>query len=156
MNDTAAQGPTRIGPSTRVLLHDLGVRRDGDEWIVGRTVTRTFVALPDRYRRTVRSRRHPAGADPTVRLPAHERRAVRLYSVVLVTGTVACVAFMAAVTLPADVTLLVRAARGLGPGHGLARTADSAAVLLTLGGVNVLWLMTRWRQRRARGPAAKG
>jgi hypothetical protein len=70
-----------------------------------------------------------------------------------VAGTVACLAFMAAVTLPADLTLLIRAARGLGPDQGLARTADSAAVLVTLGGVNVLWLVTRWRNRRARGSA---
>ncbi|MGW2957490.1 hypothetical protein ACWDGI_03235 [Streptomyces sp. NPDC001220] len=96
--------------------------------------------------------RPAAAGDPSTRLPPHERRAVRLYSVVLVAGTVACLAFMAAVTLPADLTLLVRAARGLGPDHGLARNADSAAVLVTLGGINVLWLVTRWRNRRARGP----
>ncbi|MGW3353968.1 hypothetical protein ACWDFL_00925 [Streptomyces bungoensis] len=88
--------------------------------------------------------------DPSARLPPHERRAVRLYSVVLVVGTVACLAFMATVTLPADVTLLFRAARGLGPSHGLAGNADSAAVLVVLGGVNVLWLVTRWRDRRSR------
>lgn len=107
------------------------------------------------FRRVVRSPRPggPAGAgDPSTRLPPHERRAVRLYSVLLVAGTVACLAFMAAVTLPIDVTLLVRAVRGLGPGHGLAGRADSAAVLVTLGGVNVLWLVTRWRNRRS-GPA---
>ncbi|MEU9447761.1 hypothetical protein [Streptomyces sp. NPDC048277] len=106
------------------------------------------------FRRTTRPGRRGAGDDPSTGLPAHERRAVRLYSVVLVAGTVACLAFMAAVTLPADVTLLVRAARGLGPGHGLAGNADSAAVLVTLGGVNVLWLVTRWRNRRSRRPAA--
>ncbi|MEU2617268.1 hypothetical protein ABZ642_03745 [Streptomyces sp. NPDC007157] len=99
---------------------------------------------------------HPAATgDPSTRLPPHERRAVRLYSCVLVAGTVACLAFMAAVTLPADLTLLVRAARGLGPDHGLARNADSAAVLVTLGGVNVLWLVTRWRARRARRSAGR-
>ncbi|MGW3104226.1 hypothetical protein [Streptomyces sp. NPDC001100] len=86
--------------------------------------------------------------DPSTRLPPHERRAVRLYSVVLVVGTVACLTFMATVTLPVDVTLLVRAARGLGPEHGLAGNADSAAVLITLGGINVLWAVTRWRNRR--------
>ncbi|MGW5126740.1 hypothetical protein ACWEQ7_22335 [Streptomyces sp. NPDC004069] len=103
------------------------------------------------FRRLVRSRRLGAttgAGDPTTRLPPHERRAVRLYSVVLVVGTAACLAFMAAVTLPVDVTLLVRAARGLGPEHGLAGNADSAAVLVTLGGVNVLWLVTWWRNRR--------
>ncbi|MEV6479046.1 hypothetical protein [Streptomyces sp. NPDC051576] len=87
--------------------------------------------------------------DPSTRLPPHERRAVRLYSLVLVVGTVACLTFMAAVTLPVEVTLLVRAARGLGPGHGLAGNADSAAVLVTLGGINVLWAVTRWRNRRS-------
>ncbi|MFI1562536.1 hypothetical protein ACH4ZX_05590 [Streptomyces sp. NPDC020490] len=105
------------------------------------------------FRRAVRLPR-PGGTadadDPSTRLPPHERRAVRLYSVVLVAGTVACLAFMAAVTLPADITLLVRAARGLGPDHGVARNTDSAAVLVTLGGVNVLWLVTRWRDRRSR------
>ncbi|MFD8391541.1 hypothetical protein ACFV2N_20690 [Streptomyces sp. NPDC059680] len=39
-------------------------------------------------------------------------------------------------------TLLVRAVRGLGPRNGLAGNADSAAVLVTLGGVNVLWPVT--------------
>ncbi|MHC3473455.1 hypothetical protein ACYF6T_32835 [Streptomyces sp. 7R007] len=94
-------------------------------------------------------------ADPSIRLPPHERRAVRLYSVVLVVGTALCLAFMAAVTLPADITLLARAVRGLGPGHGLAGNADSAAVLVTLGGVNVLWLVTWWRERRRRRRSAR-
>ncbi|MFE0415923.1 hypothetical protein [Streptomyces tendae] len=88
--------------------------------------------------------------DPSARLPAHERRAVRLYSVVLVVGTAACLTFMAAVTLPVDVALLVRAVRGLGPGHGLAGNADAVTVLVVLGGVNVLWLVTWWRNRRSR------
>ncbi|MFG3246900.1 hypothetical protein [Streptomyces sp. NPDC048187] len=92
----------------------------------------------------------PERDDPSTRLPAHERRAVRLYSVVLVIGTAACLAFMAAVTLPADITLLVRAVRGLGPEHGLAGNADAVTVLVVLGGVNVLWLVTWWRNRRAR------
>ncbi|MFJ3756867.1 hypothetical protein [Streptomyces sp. NPDC090080] len=103
-----------------------------------------------RLRRLLRVRRSAGTADPSAGLPPHERRAVRLYSVVLVAGTAACLAFMAAVTLPADLTLLIRAARGLGPGHGLARNADSAAVLIVLGGVNVLWLVTHWRNRRRR------
>ncbi|MFF0700532.1 hypothetical protein ACFYVC_09510 [Streptomyces tendae] len=91
--------------------------------------------------------------DPSARLPAHERRAVRLYSVVLVVGTAACLTFMAAVTLPVDVALLVRALRGLGPGHGLAGNADAVTVLVVLGGVNVLWLVTWWRNRRPRRSA---
>ncbi|MEU0449019.1 hypothetical protein [Streptomyces tendae] len=109
--------------------------------------------------RTVRTVRRGVGAgdrddDPSARLPAHERRAVRLYSVVLVVGTAACLTFMAAVTLPVDVALLVRAVRGLGPGHGLAGNADAVTVLVVLGGVNVLWLVTWWRNRRPRRSAS--
>lgn len=109
-----------------------------------------------RFRRAVAALRPGAPAkaagagDPSTRLPSHERRAVRLYSAVLVTGTAACLTFMAAVTLPLDIALLVRAVRGLGPEHGAARNADSVAVLVTLGGVNVLWLVTKWRDRRSR------
>ncbi|MFE6362235.1 hypothetical protein ACFVP3_19875 [Streptomyces sp. NPDC057806] len=102
------------------------------------------------FRRAVRPSRRAGTADPSTRLPPHERRAVRLYSVVLVAGTAACLTFMAAVTLPVDIALLVAAARGIGPGHGLAGNADSAAVLIVLGGINVLWLVTWWRNRRTR------
>jgi hypothetical protein len=120
-----------------------------------RRLTRTRTRTRTRARRPGETGRDP-DPDPSSRLPPHERRAVRLYSVVLVAGTVACLAFMAAVTLPADITLLVRAARGLGPGHSLARNADSGTVLVVLGGVNVLWLVTRWRNRRSAGAARTG
>ncbi|QKW61331.1 hypothetical protein HUT15_12795 [Streptomyces sp. NA03103] len=114
-----------------------------------------------RFRRAVRPvRRGPrteaARDDPSSRLPAHERRAVRIYSVVLVVGTAACLTFMAAVTLPVDLALLARAVRGLGPEHGLAGNADAVTVLVVLGGVNVLWLVTWWRNRRSRRSASAG
>ncbi|MDU0256015.1 hypothetical protein RVN83_23445 [Streptomyces sp. PU10] len=114
-----------------------------------------------RFRRAVRPvRRGPrteaARDDPSARLPAHERRAVRIYSVVLVVGTAACLTFMAAVTLPVDLALLARAVRGLGPEHGLAGNADAVTVLVVLGGVNVLWLVTWWRNRRSRRSASAG
>jgi len=94
--------------------------------------------------------RRKTGADPSLELPAHERRAVRTYSVVLVVGTALCLAFLATVTLPADITLFARAATGLGPGHSAGRRLDSAAVVVTLGGFHLLWLRTWWRGRRAR------
>ncbi len=108
-----------------------------------------------RYRRALRALRPGARTaagedDPSARLPRHERRAVRVYSVVLVVGTAACLAFMAAVTLPLDIALLARAVRGLAPGNTPAGYADSAAVLVTLGGVNVLWVVTKWRDHRSR------
>ncbi|MFC7825046.1 hypothetical protein [Streptomyces sp. NPDC057375] len=114
-----------------------------------------------RFRRAVRPvrrglRTEAARDDPSARLPAHERRAVRIYSVVLVVGTAACLTFMAAVTLPVDLALLARAVRGLGPEHGLAGNADAVTVLVVLGGVNVLWLVTWWRNRRSRRSASAG
>ncbi|MEV5757209.1 hypothetical protein AB0L61_10655 [Streptomyces tendae] len=139
------------------VLQDLTGCRDlyGDGLAYARYRARRSV----RSMRTVRTVRRGVGAgdrddDPSARLPAHERRAVRLYSVVLVVGTAACLTFMAAVTLPVDVALLVRAVRGLGPGHGLAGNADAVTVLVVLGGVNVLWLVTWWRNRRPRRSAS--
>ncbi len=45
---------------------------------------------------------------------------------------------------------------GLAPGNTPAGYADAAAVLLTLGGVNVLWLVTKWRDHRSRRRAKAG
>ncbi|WP_055490044.1 hypothetical protein [Streptomyces sp. TP-A0356] len=86
--------------------------------------------------------------DPSHGLPAHERRAVRVYSVVLVVGTALCLAFLATVTLPADITLFARAVTRLGLGHSAGERLDSAAVVITLGGVHLLCLRTWWRGRR--------
>ncbi|MFG3107288.1 hypothetical protein [Streptomyces tendae] len=141
------------------VLQDLTGCRDlyGDGLAYARYRARRSVRSVSSMR-IVRTVRRGVGAgdrddDPSARLPAHERRAVRLYSVVLVVGTAACLTFMAAVTLPVDVALLVRAVRGLGPGHGLAGNADAVTVLVVLGGVNVLWLVTWWRNRRPRRSA---
>ncbi|MFD5362802.1 hypothetical protein ACFWJ2_25915 [Streptomyces tendae] len=142
------------------VLQDLTGCRDlyGDGLAYARYRARRSVRSV-RSVRSMRAVRRGVGAgdrddDPSARLPAHERRAVRLYSVVLVVGTAACLTFMAAVTLPVDVALLVRAVRGLGPGHGLAGNADAVTVLVVLGGVNVLWLVTWWRNRRPRRSAS--
>ncbi|MFG3126666.1 hypothetical protein [Streptomyces tendae] len=139
------------------VLQDLTGCRDlyGDGLAYARYRARRSVRSV-RSMRTVRRgvRAGDRDDDPSARLPAHERRAVRLYSVVLVVGTAACLTFMAAVTLPVDVALLVRAVRGLGPGHGLAGNADAVTVLVVLGGVNVLWLVTWWRNRRSRRSAS--
>ncbi|MBC9716713.1 hypothetical protein H9Y04_29685 [Streptomyces sp. TRM66268-LWL] len=86
--------------------------------------------------------------DPSALLPRHERRAVRIYTVVLVVGTAACLAFLAAITLPADLTLLSGAASGLVSGHSAAATLDAAAVLVFLGGLHILWAVTWLRNRR--------
>ncbi|MFI6940204.1 hypothetical protein ACIBI4_13095 [Streptomyces sp. NPDC050418] len=89
----------------------------------------------------------PAG-DPSALLPSHERRAVRIYAVVLVVGTAVCLGFLAAITVPADLTLLSGAVRDLSSGRSLSSVLDAAAVLVFLGGLHVLWLVTWLRTRR--------
>ncbi|MCX4744602.1 hypothetical protein OG455_03535 [Kitasatospora sp. NBC_01287] len=90
--------------------------------------------------------------DPSRHLPPAQRRAVRLYSTVLVIGTVLCLAVLATITAPTDLTVLLRAARRVGPGHSALQRTDGLAVLLFLGGAQALWVRTRWaayRRRRA-------
>ncbi|MGD1223970.1 MULTISPECIES: hypothetical protein [Streptomyces] len=94
--------------------------------------------------------RRAGESDPSLGLPRHERRAVRAYSVVLVVGTTLCLAFLATVTLPADITLFARAVTRLGPGEPAARNLDAAAVVVALGGIHLLWARTWWRGRRER------
>lgn len=104
-----------------------------------------------RVRRLTRRRgRRTDGPDPSLGLPAHERRAVRVYSVVLVVGTTLCLGFFAAVTLPADLALLARAvARSVAGGSAWDRL-DGIAVVVALGGLHALWLRTWWRGRALR------
>jgi hypothetical protein len=99
--------------------------------------------LPGRGRRT-------DDEDPSLGLPAHERRAVRAYSVVLVLGTTLCLAFFAAVTLPADITLFARALTKSVAARSTGDRLDGIAVVVTLGGLHALWLRTWWRGGRLR------
>lgn len=129
------------------VLQDLTRCRDlfGDGVAYTKYVTRRTA------RRLLRRRgRRTDEPDPSLQLPPHERRAVRVYSVVLVVGTTLCLAFFAALTLPADVTLLARAVGRLGPGRSAAERLDATAVVVTLGGLHALWLRTWWRGRRSR------
>lgn len=98
------------------------------------------------FRRTI------SAEDPSADLSPHERRAVRVYSVVLVVGTVLCLAAMATFTLPADLTLIYRAITRLGPNASVATRLDSMVVLLILGTFHALWVVTWWRRHRIRRP----
>ncbi|KPH98651.1 hypothetical protein OK074_6216 [Actinobacteria bacterium OK074] len=110
------------------------------------------VAYTKHLTRRLLGRTDATTADPSRELPPHERRSVRAYSAVLVTGTALCLTFLALVTIPADVTLLSRAVVHLTPGQSLSNWLDSAAVVVTLGGLHLLWLRTWWKQHRARRP----
>ncbi|MEV6104679.1 hypothetical protein AB0M28_08170 [Streptomyces sp. NPDC051940] len=96
---------------------------------------------------TLRPGVRDAAAHPLKDLPARERRAVRGYSVVQGLGTLLCLAFFAAVTLPADAHLIVRSLIGLRAHESPVRVIDSIVVIVVLGGVHVLWAVTWWRGR---------
>jgi len=46
----------------QVSLHPLGIRRDGDEWIVGRVATGDFVSVPFEGLRAIELLRERVGA----------------------------------------------------------------------------------------------
>ncbi len=98
--------------------------------------------------RLMRKRR--ADEDPSRGLPAHERRAVRLYSVVLVVGTVVCLAGFAAFTIPAEVRLLGGARHRLVSADSLLDVSDAVLTLAAFAAVHIVWLVVRWRTIGAR------
>ncbi|WP_416563657.1 hypothetical protein [Nocardia testacea] len=130
------------------VLQDLTACRDlyGD----GRAYARY---LGNRVRHAVTGHRWTA-VDPSSHLPRHERRAVRVYSAVLVFGTALCLTVAVAYSLPADVTLLVRAIQGIGTARSGPSVLDSVVVLAILGFGHTLWAVTWWR-RRDRSTAAR-
>ncbi|MEC3920366.1 hypothetical protein [Nocardia sp. CDC160] len=86
--------------------------------------------------------------DPSFGLPDHERQAVRIYSVVVIVGTVACLVAMGTFTVPADLTLISRVVTHIGVDHSMITNLDSAVVLLILGSAHALWGLTWWRRYR--------
>ncbi|MBY8871438.1 hypothetical protein K7640_06215 [Micromonospora sp. PLK6-60] len=95
-------------------------------------------------------RRGGPGEDPSRRLTPRERVAVRVYTVVLVVGTIACLAVAALVTLPVSVTLFTTAAHTVVAGGTAAELFDAAAFvgvsLLCL----VLWTRAWWHRHGQR------
>jgi putative peptide zinc metalloprotease protein len=96
--------------------------------------------------RATRGIRHasPPGADPSQDYPAARRRAVRLYSAFLLTGTAVCLGVEFAVSLPALITLAGRAVAEIGTAPAAA--ADGATALAILLGFQAVWV-SRWHHR---------
>jgi putative peptide zinc metalloprotease protein len=107
-----------------------------------------------RVRYAARRGREQALRDPTLDLPAHERRPVRLYSVFMVAGSAALLTITAVYWLPISIALCVRAADEVGSAQpsqvvdGLSTLAAEAGTLALL----TCLLALRWR-RRARSRA---
>ncbi len=95
------------------------------------------------------SRGYHVPPDPTLELPAHERRPVRVYSAIMVAGSAGLLAFTAAYGLPITVTLYVRAAQGVLSAQPW-RLVDGLGTLTVEGATQALligMLIRRWRQR---------
>jgi putative peptide zinc metalloprotease protein len=90
-----------------------------------------------------------AGPDPARALPPRERRAVRAYSWLLLTGTVTCLAAAVFITVPAAVVVLAHAFGEVAGGQ-LADIVDGLAAIAVFGAFQLLWLWTWWRRHGGR------
>jgi putative peptide zinc metalloprotease protein len=99
-------------------------------------------------------RRWPAATDPSLAYPATQRRAIRVYSVVLLAGTAICLGVEFALSLPALIVLLVRAVAELGA--TLLTTLDGCAALMILLTWQALWALSWWRRHRHQARALAG
>jgi putative peptide zinc metalloprotease protein len=84
--------------------------------------------------------------DPSLAYPAAERRAIRLYSVVLLAGTAICLGVECAVSLPALIVLIVRAVSEIGVTP--ITTLDGGAALTILLTWQALWAWRWWQRHR--------
>ena len=80
--------------------------------------------------------------DPSRDYPPPQRRAVRVYSAVLLAGTAVCLGVEFAVSLPALIALLVRAVAEIGA--TTLGTLDGAVMLAVLVAAQVLWFARWW------------
>jgi hypothetical protein len=92
--------------------------------------------------------------DPTSTLSSAQRWAVRAYSVILLVGTAACLAVEFAVSLPALITLVIRAVSETGT--TIAATADGSVALAVLLVWQLLWASRWWRRHRHQVQAFAG
>jgi hypothetical protein len=88
--------------------------------------------------------------DPTLRLPGRERRIVGLYTVLLVPGTIASLAFFVAVSLPILVALLTDAARHVFGWRTPLEVVDGLVVCANIIGFKALWAWAWWRRHGVR------
>lgn len=87
-----------------------------------------------------------ANPDPSQDYPPSQRRAVRVYSAVLLVGTLVCVGVEFAVSLPALIVLVARTIEELGT--TLAGTLDGAVLIAVMLAWQVLWCARWWARHR--------
>jgi putative peptide zinc metalloprotease protein len=87
-----------------------------------------------------------ANPDPTQGYPQQQRHAVRLYSAVLLIGTTICLGVEFAVSLPALIALIARAAAELGT--GVLTTLDGAVLIAVMLAWQVVWCAHWWARHK--------
>ncbi|SCG64496.1 hypothetical protein GA0070609_3968 [Micromonospora echinaurantiaca] len=100
-----------------------------------------------------------AGTDPSAELPAHERRAVRLYSAAVVLGSLVALASFVGFGIPILLNGAVQAGSAViagATGGSLLAAVDGALVLAVEGTLQAIYLGTLYRRhaRRRRTPAS--
>jgi hypothetical protein len=88
--------------------------------------------------------------DPSRNLPHRERRAVRVYTLLLVIGTTVCLGLAVGVSLPVALGLIGRAVATVATGVGGARAVDALVVIFVLGGFQLVWCWAWWHRHGAR------
>lgn len=86
--------------------------------------------------------------DPSASYPHRQRLAIRSYSILLVAGTIGCIAIALGVSLPALVTFLWSSIRELVHGPWLS-SIDGALTLIILLTIQILWAWRWWHQHAA-------
>lgn len=89
---------------------------------------------------------HRLTTDPSRGYPPRQRRAVRAYSVVLIVGTAVCLGVEFAVSVPALIAILARAAAETGGTPAAA--ADGCAALAVLLALQILWASSWWHRHQ--------
>ncbi|MGI5492073.1 hypothetical protein [Microtetraspora malaysiensis] len=90
------------------------------------------------------------GANPLARFSRRERSAVRLYAMLLVLGTVVCLAVATTIVVPALAAIAMPAIGTLLDGGEGAAVVDAVIVVAVLAGVQGLWARTWWRRHGSR------
>jgi putative peptide zinc metalloprotease protein len=115
------------------------------EWLRGRNLYQDGLAYVRHLAR--RALRRPS-ADPTVNLPARERRGVRSYAVFMACGCVVALGSFALFGLPILVQGVVGAFGGLLHSGDVLRMVDSALVIAVEGALQVIFVVTFLRVHR--------
>jgi hypothetical protein len=107
-----------------------------------------YICSSIRLRLTART--NSARMDPSMDLPAGERRAVRLYSALLVVGSAVFITFFLFVTAPFLWGLLRSAITSLFHPKSSLDVIDSSFVLLVVAGIQIAWLRAWWTRHGTR------